>query len=181
MTPADRHARFAQRFTEVSEGVIDWDAPTPVSEWRARDVVDHLVTWFGGFLAAGTGIELGDDPTADPVVRWEARAAEVQGLLAERGDQPFRHPHVGETTIGDAVDRFYTSDVFMHTWDLARSSGQDDRLDPDTCAAMLAGMEPMDDLLRASGQYGPRVDVPAGADVQDRLIAFIGRDPRWRP
>jgi hypothetical protein len=33
-------------------------------------------------------------------------------------------------------------------------------------------------MLRASGQYGPRVEVPADADVQTRLIAFIGRDPR---
>ena len=55
----------------------------------------------------------------------------------------------------DAVDRFYTSDVFMHTWDLARATGQDDRLDPQTCAELLAGMEPIEELLRSSGQYGP--------------------------
>ena len=35
-----------------------------------------------------------------------------------------------------------------------------------------------DELLRSSGQYGPKVEVPADADVQTRLIAFIGRDPR---
>jgi hypothetical protein len=38
-------------------------------------------------------------------------------------------------------------------------------------------MEPLDDVLRASGQYGPRVDVPADADTQTRLIAFTGRRP----
>ena len=68
----------------------------------------------------------------------------------------------------------------MHTWDLARASGQDDTLDADTCAAMLAGMQPMDEVLRASGQYGPKVPVPADAPVQDQLIGFIGRDPGWR-
>lgn len=36
----------------------------------------------------------------------------------------------------------------------------------------------MDDVLRQSGQYGAKVDVPADADVQTRLLAFIGRDPR---
>ena len=44
---------------------------------------------------------------------------------------------------------------------------------------MLAGMEPIEDLLRSSGQYGPRVEVPADADVQTRLLAFIGREPEW--
>jgi hypothetical protein len=33
--------------------------------------------------------------------------------------------------------------------------GQDDRLDQDFCAQMLAGMEPMEEVIRSSGQYGP--------------------------
>jgi hypothetical protein len=40
-------------------------------------------------------------------------------------------------------------------------------------------MEQMEDVMRSSGQYGPRVEVPAGAGVQARLIGFIGRDPAW--
>ena len=35
----------------------------------------------------------------------------------------------------------------------------------------------MDAALRASGHYGPRVEVPEDADVQTRLLAFIGRAP----
>jgi hypothetical protein len=42
---------------------------------------------------------------------------------------------------------------------------------------LLVAMEPLDDILRASGQYGPRVEVSAGADEQTRLIAFTGRRP----
>jgi hypothetical protein len=38
---------------------------------------------------------------------------------------------------------------------------------------------PIEDLMRQSGQYGPRVEVPDDADVQTRFIAFIGRDPDW--
>lgn len=44
---------------------------------------------------------------------------------------------------------------------------------------MLAGMEPLDELLRSSGQYGPAVPVPEEADVQTPLLGFIGRDPNW--
>jgi hypothetical protein len=29
--------------------------------------------------------------------------------------------HIGEMPLDQAIDRFYTSDVFMHTWDLARA------------------------------------------------------------
>jgi uncharacterized protein (TIGR03086 family) len=67
--------------------------------------------------------------------------------------------------------------VFLHRWDLARATGQDETLDADKCAVMLEGMLPMDEALRASGQYGRRVPVPDDADVQTRLLAFIGRTP----
>jgi hypothetical protein len=35
----------------------------------------------------------------------------------------------------------------------------------------------MDEMLRESGQYGPRVPVPDAADAQTKLLAFIGRTP----
>lgn len=74
---------------------------------------------------------------------------------------------------------FYTSDVFMHAWDLARASGQADPLDADESARLLEGMLPIDEMLRQSGQYGQRVPVPDDASPQDRLVAFIGRNPAW--
>lgn len=160
--------------------VTDWDAPTPVAEWQARDVVDHLVTWFGTFLETGSSITL-EDPHTDPARRWAQRAGDVQALLDAPPDRAFHHPRIGELPVDVAIDRYYTSDIFMHTWDLARASGQDDRLDPAVCAELLAGMEAMEETLRASGQYGHPVAVDAEADVQSRLIAFIGRDPAWRP
>lgn len=181
-TPADDHRRVAGDLSAVVDGVTEWEAPAPVEGWTARDVVDHLVTWFPGFLAAG-GVQLAPATSSDdPADQWRAHAHAVQALLdAPDADRPFTHPHVGTMPLDVAVAQFYTADVFMHTWDLARSSGQDVRLDPDRCAAMLAGMQPIEDLLRSSGQYGPAVPVPDHAPVQDRLVGFIGRDPAWRP
>jgi hypothetical protein len=75
------------------------------------------------------------------------------------------------------VDQFYTADVFLQTWDLARATGQDEHLDPDRCAQMLEGMLPFDEALRVSGHYGPRTVVADDADAQTRLLAFIGRTP----
>ena len=42
--------------------------------------------------------------------------------------------------MGPVIDRIYTADVFMHRWDLARATGQDETLDPERCAAMYEGM-----------------------------------------
>ncbi|WP_241901447.1 maleylpyruvate isomerase N-terminal domain-containing protein [Nocardioides houyundeii] len=53
--PAARHRAVAATFTDLVRGVDDWDAPSPVPGWAARDVVDHLVTWFPAFLASGSG------------------------------------------------------------------------------------------------------------------------------
>jgi uncharacterized protein (TIGR03086 family) len=183
--PPARHRTVAGRFTDVVAATTDWAAPSPVPEWVARDVVRHLVEWFPGFLAFGSGIRLPAGPSVDddPVGAWAAHADAVQGVLDDPATpgRTFSNPHTGELPLDQAVDRFYTVDVFMHTWDLARATGQDDTLDPGLCADLLSGMEPIDGLLRSSGQYGPRVLVPDDAPVQDRMVAFIGRDPAWRP
>jgi uncharacterized protein (TIGR03086 family) len=182
--PADRHREFAGHFTDLVLGTTDWDAPTPVQGWVARDVVLHLVEWLPAFLTAG-GIALPSGPAVDddPVAAWRAHADAVQALLddPETCERTLTNPHIGTHPVDQAIDRFYTTDVFMHTWDLARATGQNDRLDAAVCADLLAEVEPMDEVLRASGQYGPRVPVPDDADVQDRLIGFIGRDPAWAP
>jgi uncharacterized protein (TIGR03086 family) len=181
--PAAEHRRVAGRFTDLvrSASTDAWDNPSPVEGWRARDVVGHLVEWFPSFLEAGAGVRLPEVPSVadDPVAAWLAHTDAVQALLEDPGtpDRVLSNPHIGDVPLDDAIDRFYTGDVFLHTWDLARATGQDVTLDPDKCAVMLAGMEPLDDVLRQSGQYGPRVPVPEDADVQTRLIAFLGREP----
>ena len=146
-------------------------------------MVQHLTEWLPALLADGAGIELstGVRVEEDPAAAWLAHAAAVQALLDDPGtaDRLLQNPHLGQLPVDQAIDRFYTTDVFMHTWDLARATGQDDRLDPQLCADLLAGMEPIDELLRSSGQYGARVPVPPDAGPQDQLIGFIGRDPSW--
>ena len=179
--PAEFHRKVAGGFTARVEATTDWDAPAPVEGWTARDVVRHLVEWFPGFLANGAGVALEPGPSVDedPVGAWRAQCGQVQALLEDpaTAGRVLQDRHIGEMPLGPAVSQFYTADVFLHTWDLARATGQDETLDPALCAEMLAGMEPMEDLLRSSGQYGARVPVPDDADVQTRLIAFIGRDP----
>lgn len=183
--PAQRHREIAGAFTDRVLGTRRWDAPAPVDGWVARDVIRHRTEWSPAFLAAGGGVELARGPAVDidPVVAWRVHSDAVQSLLDDplTAGRVLNNPHVGELPLDRAVDQFYTADVFMHTWDLARATGQEDRLDPGFCGELLAGMESMEDAIRASGQYGVRVPVPDEADVQTRLLGFIGRDPFWTP
>lgn len=182
-SPADEHRVIAGGFTDKARGVVDWDAQSPVADWRARDVVRHLAEWFPAFLADGSDIKLAPGPSVDedPVAAWEHHAAAVQEILDDPATptRTFAHPRLPEQPLDQAVSRFYTNDVFMHTWDLARATGQDDRLDQDRCRELYEGMLPMDEMLRQSGQYGAKVPVPDDADWQTKMLGFIGRDPEW--
>jgi len=183
VNPAEEHRSIAGDFGDRVRGVAEgaWDNQSPVAEWKARDVVRHLVEWFPPFLESGSGIALPAVASVDddPVSAWEQHAAAVQAVLddpsADR--RMFAHRHIPEMPLGPAISRFYTADVFMHTWDLARATGQDERLDPERCQRMYDEMVPLDELLRSSGQYGPAVPVPDDADAQSKLLAFIGRTP----
>ena len=180
--PAAEHRSIAGTFAERVRAVSPqtWDDQAPVPGWTARDVVRHLLDWFPGFLAAGADIDLPPGPSADddPVAAWEHHARAVQQVLDEEAPgSRFAHPRLPEMPLGQAISRFYTNDVFMHTWDLARATGQDERLDEDRCRELYEGMLPLDDVLRQSGQYGPKVPVSDDAGWQTRLLAFIGRTP----
>ncbi|WP_433832106.1 TIGR03086 family metal-binding protein [Actinoplanes sp. CA-015351] len=183
LTPADRHRRIAGEFTARVDGVKNWDSPAPVAGWAARDVVKHLVTWLPGLLGSSATIPPGPSTEDDPAGAWHTHVAGVQAILDDPAtpQRTLANPHIGEVPLDRAIDQFYTADVFMHTWDLARATGQDDRLDPEFAALLVDGMEPMEEIMRSSGQYGPRVAVPADADAQTRLLGFIGRDPVWTP
>ncbi|MET0420756.1 MAG: TIGR03086 family metal-binding protein [Acidimicrobiia bacterium] len=182
-TQSSEHRRVAGEFTVTVEGVAPdaWDNQSPVAEWTARDVVGHLVEWFPAFLDGATGITLPAGPSVadDPVGAWRNQSDAVQALLDDPAvaSKEYDLPHIGTMSLEQAISMIYVGDVFMHRWDLARATGQDDTLDPDVCAAMYEGMLPLDDVLRQSGQYGPRVDVPDDADAQTKLLAFIGRTP----
>jgi len=176
---ADRYRRVAAEMSARVDAVPAdaWDNPAPPEGWRARDVIGHLVGWIPGTVLDGAWLE-GADAEVDPVAAWHALDDALQAALDDPAastvelDLP-----PGRMTRDRAIDMICTNDVLFHTWDLARATGLDERLLPDEVANVLAGIEPMDEPMRASGHFGPRVAVPDDADPQTRLIAFLGRQP----
>ena len=165
-----RYERIADRFTAVVRGVPAdrWKEPAPCEGWVARDVVDHLTEWVPGFFAGHLDIDLGLPPGGDDrVAAWAALDAALRRVLAERHDE-----------VESPIASFVAPDVLVHTWDLARATGQDETLDAEEVSRLLEAFAAMDDgVLRNSGHYGPRVPVATDADEQTRLIAFTGRRP----
>ena len=179
---SERYRRVAAQFTERVDSVRAdaWDNPSPCDGWVARDVVGHLVEWlpaffFGTWEIAAPSIPSVDD---DPVGAWRA----VDGTLRAALDDPTvatseRATPMGPSTFEQSLDMICTPDVLIHTWDLARATGLDETLDADEVHRFVESMEPMDQVMRDSGHYGPRVVVADDADEQTRLIAFVGRHP----
>jgi uncharacterized protein (TIGR03086 family) len=86
--------------------------------------------------------------------------------------------YFGRTTFETSVDQFLSGDLFIHGWDLARATGGDERLDPDELPRVKADLEGFGDAIRAPGAFGPAVETPPDADEQERLLAYLGRQPR---
>ena len=149
--------------------------------WPARDVVRHLIEWLPAVLAGGAGIELppGSAVDEDPAAAWHAHGDAVQALLDEPDTADRRSPTriSAELPLDQAIDRFYTTDVFMHTWDLARATGQDDRLDP-RAVRRAAGRDGAD---RRDAPRHPASTAPACRSAGRRSAGPADRVHRARP
>jgi uncharacterized protein (TIGR03086 family) len=176
---AERYGRVADGFSARLAGVPAgaWDDPSPCTEWDARAVVVHVVGVHRRVVATAEGTEPVDpDPAGDLAGQWaEARAA-VAAALAD----PARAGHLvsgmfGEQSFESLVGRLLCADTLLHTWDLARATGQDETLDPGAVSAALGFLAPIDEGLRRPGGFGPKIEPPPGADEQTRLLNFSGR------
>jgi uncharacterized protein (TIGR03086 family) len=180
-TPGERFRRIAGGFTDRVEQVPAgaWSNPAPCEGWTARDVVGHLVGWVP-YVIGQAGIEFAPvSVDTDPAAAWASLVARLQTCLDDPdvACREFDAGPPGRLTVERAIDMLVTGDVLIHTWDLARAAGLDERLDAVFVHTMFEGMQPFDDILRASGHYGPKVAAPEGADEQTRLLAFTGRNP----
>jgi uncharacterized protein (TIGR03086 family) len=176
----ERFARVTGRFTERVRAVPAdaWDNPSPCEGWTARDVVGHLTQWIPAFFSA-QGVSFPAVPSVedDPVGAWETVQVTIAKALADPAvaRQPVETPFSTQS-FAQTVDMIVTGDVFTHTWDLARATGQDETLDPDQLQLMIAAMGTMpDEILRAEGMFGPPIDVGDDVDDQTRFLAYVGR------
>jgi len=181
---SERFRNIAAQFTERAKAVPEqaWDNPAPCEGWVARDIVRHMVAWMPDMFLRPFDAAVSPAPSVDddPLGAWERMRDDIQAALEDPAltEREQEVGPMGQFTLAQSVDTFGTPDVLIHTWDLARSAGLDETLDETEVGRALAALSSIDEeMLTASGQFGPRVEVPADADEQTRLIAISGRTP----
>ena len=76
------------------------------------------------------------------------------------------------------MNQFLAADLVIHGWDLARATGQDDTIAAEDLAELQEGIKAFpEEAMRSPGAFGPEIEAPAGASDQDKLMAFLGRQP----
>ncbi|WP_165966362.1 TIGR03086 family metal-binding protein [Actinomadura sp. 7K534] len=161
-----------------------WLSPSPCEGWCAVDVAGHVTA---GLLviemrAAGRPLPQ-DDPDwrevagEDPVASWRTVRAR---MTAELGPGALGR-RIGlatgrEVTLREFLEE-YPLELLVHTWDLARATGQSVVFDADLVGPALVTARRLAPGGRAAGQVGPERPLPEDADDQARLLALFGRDP----
>ena len=171
--------------------------PTPCTEMDVRTLLTHLLGVLDRVAALGNG----EDPFAVPETsvvddRWaEAwmesarRAADAWGDDAVLG-APISLPWIEGT--GAEVLATYLSELTVHTWDLAKATGQEPDWDDTVVTAALESRQILpaenrralyEEISAAMGldevavPFAEAVPVPDDAPAIDRLVAWNGRDP----
>jgi len=180
-TAAQRFRRLADRFDAVVAAVPDdrWNAPSPCDEWTVADVVGHVADTEREFLER-QDLPAGEHTAEDPRGRWHSARAAMQAAIDDPAIAERTYDgYFGPTTIGETVDTFYSMDLAVHAWDIARGAGLSEFEDigDDDMTRARDQLAVVGDTVRMAGIFGEEVTVPADASPKDRFLAWTGRQP----
>jgi uncharacterized protein (TIGR03083 family) len=183
----ERHLAVCQRFGEsVRAANGKWDRRSPCNAWDARGVLEHVIGFHDVLLLRPLGLKP-DRPRDDPQIRWELTYGQLEKAF-QPGRQLFERVIDIPELAGNPSTRLdacaimpnLTRDVLIHTWDLARAVGADDRLGAQWCEYFYSALPTDRAALSVSGMFeGPVASEQT--DMQSKLLARLGRNPGWRP
>jgi uncharacterized protein (TIGR03086 family) len=184
----ERHLEVCRRFGDsVRAANGKWDRQSPCEAWDARAVLEHVIGFHDVLLLRPLGLKP-DRPRDDPQIRWELTYRQLEkafepgrGLFERVVDVPALHANPATRLDARAIMPNLTRDVLIHTWDLARAVGADDRLDPRWCELFCAALPTDPGALSASGMFDAPLAFDDETDAQSKLLARLGRNPEWRP
>jgi uncharacterized protein (TIGR03086 family) len=180
----DMFARALERYGQLVRAVRDdqWHDETPCTDWDVRELVNHLVSenlWMPPLLEGKTIGDVGDALDGDlmgddPKAAWERSAEEVGRAIQASPLDRTVHLSYGDVPAEHYISELF-SDLTIHGWDLARAIGADESMDPESVAILYEKYKPIEDGLKSTGMFGPRVEPPPGANKQTQLLAVFGR------
>ena len=140
--------------------------------------MDHVLGTAGYIAGAISGQQAGSPDTSggmlaayDSAVATVLKAASAPGALEKVVPGP-----AGEMAGAQLVGIQFL-DILLHSWDLAKATGQDATIDPKLAAACGELLAPIVTMARERGAFGPEVKVPNDASAQDNLLGMSGRQP----
>ncbi len=147
---------------------------TPCTEWDVRALLRHIVGGPHVFAAMVRGERV--DPSAPQPDRLGDRDPAAAYGDARRALETALHEHPERAAHLSPIAAVETA---IHSGDLARATGQTERLDPAIAelALALVRVRLTPEARAANTPFGPEVPVPADAPADDRLAGFLGRQP----
>jgi uncharacterized protein (TIGR03086 family) len=159
-----------------------WDDPSPCEGWTARHVLGHVIAMQAYYTACIDGRPPTMDPMVDPDRHAGADPAQSwcgarDGVL-EAIDRPQVLTSVvaaldGDQRVEDLI-AMNVLDTTVHSWDLARACGVDDRLDPGLVRRSMLLTGRLRRAARDAGAFAPAVRDHAPGE-QAALLAAVGR------
>jgi len=151
-----------------------------------REVINYHAyddAWVPDMLAGRTMDEAGQDKFDGDLLGEDPKASfaaivEKAVSAAEALTDPELTVHC---SFGDFPAREFLWQINgfrgLRAHDIAQVIGIDSTLPDDLVAGIWEEIEPHAEEWRAIGVFGPKVDVPADASMQDRLLGLTGRNP----
>ena len=158
---------------EAAEARAAWGADSPCEGWTAGDVGDHIIGNYVGVAGRlGTDVTRTGDRPSDWVTARDAvlHAVAQDGALDKMVDSP-----MGPIALGRFLAVFMELDTLIHTWDIARAVGADESLDEELCRRSYERFLPVDETIRDTGAFGPKLAYGEDDPIQVKLLRFFGR------
>jgi uncharacterized protein (TIGR03086 family) len=154
---------------------------TPCRDWDVRTLVAHTM---GVIVNMGRGargeqlLERASLPLdADFGAQFRAETDRTLAAWTAHGLDGNVNVGAGPMPARAAIS-INLVDSTTHTWDIARATGQDERLPDELAATVLAvGQGVVSDDLRKVVGFDPPVPVAPDASPTEQLVAFLGRRP----
>jgi uncharacterized protein (TIGR03086 family) len=181
---ADAAARTVDQVDAAQLGL-----PTPDTDWDVRTLVNHLILWTSYSLEARAhGGSVSEDLMDRDFAAEPGFAAAYRAQL-DRALAAWSEPAVwegsldvmGSATPAADVAALNLAEMVLHGWDLAVATGQRYQVSDRAAAAALDAVAANAELFRQYKGFADPVEVPAGAQALDRVLALSGRDPGWAP
>jgi len=164
-------AEFERRLTAITDD--DWGRPTPCTEWNVRQL-DNLATNNSEYYVASRDDDfLGDDPRGSWPRGVALLDAAIAGLDSLDTTISFLLPLPARDVL---LVRVFEATV--HTWDVSRAIGFDERIDERLAMLTYPLLERLIQVPATQAFFAPPQDtLPSMATPQDRLLHLAGRKP----